>query len=190
MVLLYWLSLVGVFTFAAGLVYITAQQVIRLSGNDPQIQMAEDAAQSLSEGKNPQVPSSVIDMRSSLATYMIIFDDTGQPITSTVQLEGITPAVPSGVFGSVRQEGEKRFTWQPKTGVRSAAVVTHYGGTHSGFVLVGRSLREVEKREDQILQLVGVAWLCALVGSTLTAGGIFLIMLKLKLNRTSPPLFG
>ncbi|NWJ95143.1 MAG: hypothetical protein HXX20_05110 [Chloroflexi bacterium] len=148
--------------------------------------MAEDAARSLSEGQTPQsvLPSNVIDLGKSLAPYMIIFDETGQPLASSVQLEGSTPLVPTGVFDSVRQEGEKRFTWQPKTGVRSAVVVTHYGGTHLGFVLAGRSLREVEKRDDQLLQLVGLAWLCALLGSTIVAGGIFLILLKL--SQTKP----
>src|SRR5436853_417633 len=88
-ILVYWVSLVAVITFLSGLVYISLQQVLRHSANDPQIQMAEDAAVSLSEGKNLQavLPASIINMASSLAPYLIIFDDTGQPVASSVQLD-------------------------------------------------------------------------------------------------------
>ena len=42
-------------------------------------------------------------------------------------------------------------TWQPREGVRVATVTARWGG---GTVMAGRSLREVERREDQALLLV------------------------------------
>lgn len=56
--------------------------------------------------------------------------------------------------------GENRLTWQPREGVRIAAVIVFY---QDGFVLAGRSLREVEIREAQVTQFAGLTWLLALV---------------------------
>jgi hypothetical protein len=89
---------------------------------------------------------------------LIIFNANGIPIASSAQLDGQTPTIPSGVFDYVRQNGEDRFTWQPQTGVRSAVVVTQNKGSNSVFVLAGRSLREVEKREDNLMLVLVAGW--------------------------------
>jgi hypothetical protein len=69
------------------------------------------------------------------------------------------------VLDYVRTNGEDRITWQPAPGVRMASVVVGFQGTRSGFVLAARSLREVEKREDQAEYEAGLAWLASLAGS-------------------------
>jgi hypothetical protein len=58
--------------------------------------------------------------------------------------------------GVVRRPGELRFTWQPQPGVRAASVLTSYDGHSRGYVLVGRSLREVEMLEDHIFAVVAL----------------------------------
>src|SRR5258708_37142481 len=145
-----------VVTGLVGLCYAAIQQDIRQSADDPKIQMAEDIAAKLADGQAIQnvVPSDKIDIAKSLAPYIIVFDATGKPIASSAQLDGQTPTIPPGVPDYVRQNGEDRITWQPQPGVRSAIVVTQFKGSNSGFVLVGRSLREVENREDNILQML------------------------------------
>ncbi len=159
-ILKHWLLVAIVLTGLIGLVYVAVQQDLRQGANDPQIQMAEDALAKLANGQSVQnvVPSEKVDIANSLAPYLIVFDANGNPIASSAQLDGQTPTIPSGVFDYVRQNGEDRFTWQPQTGVRSAVVVTQYKGSNSGFVLAGRSLREVEKREDSIMQLLLAGW--------------------------------
>src|SRR6266849_11215871 len=159
-ILQHWLLVAIVVTGLIGLLYAAVQQDLRQGANDPQIQMAEDAAVKLAGGQPVQsvVPSEKVDIAKSLAPYLIIFDANGNPIDSSAQLDGQTPTIPSGVFDSVRQNGEDRFTWQPQTGVRSAVVVTQYKGSNSGFVLAGRSLREVEKREDNLMLVLLVGW--------------------------------
>src|SRR6266536_2297586 len=69
----------------------------------------------------------------------------------------------AGIFDYVKQNGEDRLTWQPQTGIRSAIVVTQFKGTTSGFVLAGRSLREVGKREDSLEQILGLGSIVLLV---------------------------
>jgi hypothetical protein len=165
--LLYWLPMALGITVLAALVYLAVQQNFRQTANDPQIQMAEDAAAQLEEGRQPQavVGESKVDMARSLAPFLIVYDDTGRPVASSAQLDGQTPSIPEGVFETVRQSGEDRISWQPRPGVRSATVITHFGGSHPGFVLAGRSLLEVEKRESQLTQMVAGAWIVALAGS-------------------------
>jgi hypothetical protein len=159
-VLKYWLLSAIIVSSLAGLLYVVVQQDIRLNANDPQIQLAEDAATALSNGQSVQsvVPTQQVDIAHSLAPYIIVFDTNGKPIASSAQLNGQTPTPPSGIFDSVKQHGEDRVTWQPQLGVRSAIVVTSFSGSTSGFVVAGRSLREVEIREDTMLQLVLLGW--------------------------------
>lgn len=152
-----------------GLIYVTAQQVLRQSANDPQIQMAQDAAAALAEGKEePSLQATggtlaQIDLEHSLAPFMITFDNNLKPITSTAELNGKTPVPPAGVFEFARAHGENRFSWQPRRGVRAATVLVHYSGQKSGFVLAGRSLREVETRVPAIGSLILAGWLASMV---------------------------
>jgi hypothetical protein len=55
-------------------------------------------------------------------------------------------------------------------------VVVAYGGAQPGFVLAGRSLREVEKRESQVEQISGIVWLVTLAGSLVVVTGSELIL--------------
>ena len=172
----YWFPLAIVTTIICGCIYVTVQQDMRTSANDPQIQMAEDAAAALESGSAIQtvLPIETTRMDTSLAPYMMIFADDGKLRGSSVVLNTTIPTVPEGVFNTTRQQTETRFTWEPADLVRSAAVVVYYtDGAHdpsrSGFVLVGRSLREVEKREDSLTMEVGAAWVAALSISFIAA---------------------
>jgi hypothetical protein len=161
----YWV-LVGIIIIGLEfLIAATIQQFIRQSANDPQVQMAKDTAASLAAGQSIQnvVSANKVDIATSLASYVVVFDVNGKPIASSGQLNGQMPTIPSGVFDSVRQSGEDRITWQPQTGVRSAVVVTQFKGQTSGFVLAGRSLRESERLQDNITQLLSAGLIGLLV---------------------------
>src|SRR5579863_4079275 len=163
-ILKYWLLIAIIISGLCGIFYAVIQQGLRSGADDPQIQMAEDAAAKLASGQQVQnvVPAEKVDIATSLAPYIIVFDNTGKPIASSAQLNGQTPTIPSGVFDYVRQNGEDRITWQPQTGVRSAIVITQFKGANSGFVVAGRSLREVEIREDNAMQITLLGLVCML----------------------------
>jgi len=165
----YWLPIAILATGLAWLPYVVGQQVLRQSANDPQIQMAQDTAAKLEDGQSIQqvVPAEKVDIAKSLAPYIIIFDTNGKPVASSALLNGQTPTIPAGVFDDVRQTGEDRITWQPQPGVRSAIVVTPFKGPTSGFVLAGRSLREVEQRESGVMLLSLLAWPTLLITTLL-----------------------
>jgi hypothetical protein len=166
-ILKHWLPLVVVITAMCGLVYLSVQQAMRHSANDPQIQMAEDAADALTRGDPVEsvLPASQVDLSRSLAPFVIVFNDSGETVASNGLLHGSIPAFPPGVFGYVRKNGEDRITWQPEPGVRIASVVMGYSGNKPGFIVVGRSLREVEIREDQVQTYAGLAWIVTVLGS-------------------------
>src|SRR5262249_54008481 len=165
------------------LVYLAVQQTLRESANDPQIQMAEDAATLFSSGAalSPALlqPAQPIDVAKSLAPFMIFYDDDERVVASTGALRGQPPSPPPGVFDYVRQNGEERGTWQPEPGVRIASVVVRANGTRAGFVLAGRSLREVEKREARAMTGAGAALLFAL-GISLAFVGFKEYQIKLE----------
>lgn len=154
-----WIPFALVITALCGLVYLVGQQNLRQGANDPQIQMAEDIAAKLSTGKSPSevIPSEQTDISNSLNTFVTIYDQNKNPVASSANLDGLIPELPAGVFNFVSDHGEDRITWQPKPEVRIAAVITKYNNNNLGYVLVGRSLREVEKRESQLMFQVEVA---------------------------------
>lgn len=176
-VFVYWLPLTVVTTLLCGLIYATAQQNIRISANNPQIQIAEDYAVLLTNGMQPQllVPERKIDISKNLGIYVIIFSNNGEPVFSSAVIDNKIPMPPKSIFDYVRNSGETRVTWQPRIGVRSAAVIARYNGTNPGFVLVGKSLTETEILEDKILLLVIAGW-----GVTLFAS-FFTVLFSLKL---------
>jgi hypothetical protein len=157
-----------VVTIAFGTVYLVAQQILRSSANDPQIQMAEDIAVQLNAGVNTAVYSAVkVDIAASLSPFIMIYDSNGQLVTSGAQLYGQNPVLPPGVLTNTKPGQQNRLTWQPAPGVRIATIVTSY---NKGYVLAGRSLREVEKRETITLYQVLAGWLIAMGGLLLLAG--------------------
>ena len=63
-------------TLVCGLIYVSVQQVLRQSANDPQIQIAEDVSGALSTGVPPQAIANPngTDLKKSLATFIIVYD--------------------------------------------------------------------------------------------------------------------
>lgn len=150
------------------LIFTAAQQSLRQGANDPQVQMAEDAAARLDAGAGPSavIPAQPVDMTRSLAPYLIVFGHDGQPLASSATLDGQTPTPPSGVFRGVPSGGRHEITWAPRPDVREAAVIVAY---RNGFVLAGRSLRVVEQREDALGQLTLLLFFVTLVFTAIAA---------------------
>ena len=167
-----WLPLAVTIVLLSGLVYAAVQQNYRQSANDPQIQITQDVASAIAQGSATAdniVPANpTVDMSQSLSAFVIIYTATGTPIGGSVMLDGKLPTLPSGVLDFAKAHGQDRFTWQPKTNVRVAAVVTPFLGPNPGYVLAGRLLTEVEKREMQLELMCAIGGLVTLVLTFLT----------------------
>ncbi len=168
-----WLPVAAISTVLAGAVYGAVQQSLRASANDPQLQMAEDAAAQLSAGAAASgvATGTTVDLARSLAPFVIVFDGSGGVLASTAELDGDTPVPPQGVLDAASANGVDAISWQPRSGVRAAIVVVPFDdGAARGTVLVGRSLRAVEERETNTLLIAGAAWAAALVVGAFAAG--------------------
>jgi hypothetical protein len=145
-------------------VYAAVQQAYRQGADDPQIQMANDAAGALADGQSADalVPAAKVSVAESLSPFLIIYDGSGKELASSAVLEGQTPALPNGVLDSTKQLGENRISWQPRPGVRIATVIVSYP---NGYVLAGRNMREVEQREGQVSIFTGITWVLAMLGT-------------------------
>ena len=158
-----WLPLGITIFLMTGLAYGLTQQNYRMTANDPQIQIAEDVATAINNGS--AAPDAIVstapttDISASLSAFVAIYSATGTPIGSSVALDGKLPTVPSFILDYAKTHGEFRETWEPKPGVRIAAVVTKFNGPQSGYVLAGRSLREVEIREQKTFIISVIAGL-------------------------------
>lgn len=154
-----WLAgIIVVASLFYGTMYLLTQQVLRTGANDPQIQIAEDMAAQLNKGVNATALNSSpkTDVVASLSPFLMIYDSNRQLVAATSILDGNTPVLPPGVLMSTSSSHENRLTWQPRGGVRLAVVVVKY---NDGYVLAGRSLREVEKRETNLLDEIMIGWL-------------------------------
>ena len=162
-----WLSMALVITLLSGLIFGAIRQSIRQAADDPQMEMAEDTAVALNAGIRPQsiIPAGQINIAQSLAPYLIIYNQSGYPLISSGVLDNRIPRPPAGTLKAATAKGRTAITWEPKSGVRCAVVIVPYQGNPPGYVLAGRSLREVEKREHEIYQTVFWGWLMANLGS-------------------------
>ena len=162
-----WIVWAFVSTILIAFSYVGIQQSYRNGANDPQVQLAEDVAAALDAGATSAdiVPTSTVDIAKSLSSYIFIFDKDNKLLGSDVTLNGKAPNFPVGVLDTARKNGTDIVTWQPEAGVRSAVVATKSAA--GDVVVVGRSLREVEKRIAQLTYMAAGAWGIALIGSFL-----------------------
>jgi hypothetical protein len=173
-----WIPLAALALLVAGMVYLVVQQNLRGAANDPQIQMATDARNALAGGATPEslMPANKIDIATSLAPYLAVYDANGRLLASSATLHGQPLDVPSGVFAAAKAQGINARSWMPEAGVRSAIVVVPAG---DGYALAGRSLKLTEEREDQLLLQVSLACLA-------TLGLTYLLTLATQLVATRP----
>jgi len=140
-----------------------------MNANDPQVQIAEDNEARIEDyGAGPQtVVGTPVDINKSLAPFVIVYDESGVAVASSGLLKGIIPVPPRGVFEYLKTNNEDRFTWEPESGIRSAVIMRRISGNRPGFILVGRSMREIETRIHSLEFMIGGFWLAGMIISLL-----------------------
>jgi hypothetical protein len=161
---LYLLAFIGI-TLVCGFVYTLGQQLLRMGANDPQIQMAEDAATLLGQGREPKLDAGEVELSRSLAPFLIILNRDGGVITSNAVLDGEPCHIPQGALDWAASHGQNRVTWQPRRGARMALVIVPVAGSNGHLVVAGRSLREVEKRTFLLIEGTAIAWVALMIVS-------------------------
>lgn len=160
-----WLPLAIVASVLCATTYVVVQQSFRMGANDLPTRVAADAAAALARGDEPAavVGTETVDLATSLAPFVAVFDGEGRVVATSARLDGTVPEPPAGVLAAARANESNMVTWQPKAGVRMATVTLPASG--GGTVMAGQSLRLAEAHIDQLGQLSALGWLAALVGS-------------------------
>lgn len=151
-----WLAVVVILTIVFASMYALVQQDLRQSANDPQVQLAYDAASNLASGSTlEQVVPDKRDVSSSLAPFLVIYDKSGKAVAGSGTIDGKLPVMPLGALKMADSQGYNAVTWEPKDGVRLAAVAV---SGKDYYVVSARSLFLVEKREDQTMLIATAGW--------------------------------
>ncbi len=161
-----WLPFALLSTVLCGLIFVIAQQSLRLSADDVLAQLATDASILLEHGTGAAdiVGPYPVDMGRSLSPFFMIFDQHQAVVASMGTLEGNTPTLPDGALYQAIGRGQHRFTWEPQPGLRFAAVIRTFSSNDQyGFVLAARSLREVDYRISIMMLLSLGAWITSLI---------------------------
>lgn len=182
--LLMFLPGVLIATLILGITYVNDQQVLRLGADEPQIQMAQDAATRVAAGATPEdvLGGSKIAIETMASPYLVMYDANGTPVSGTGYLNGSLPVLPGGVFDQAKRLGIDTISWEPEKGVREAIVVVPVMGQLGGFVLAGRSLRYVEQQEDMLTKRTAVGWAVVVVALALAALFIVFVLKRTRKN--------
>ncbi len=155
-------------TVIFGSIYMTAQQIYRANANDPQVEVVGQVADLI----NQDIPLDAIvseaeqvDMAESLALFVMIFDKDKNLVSSSAKLGQDTPVPLAGNFDVAQNTGEDRFIWEPKDGVRVTAVLKLVDD--KGYVLAGRSFKEIETREGDLAKILIIGWAVSILLSSL-----------------------
>ncbi|MDB5022569.1 MAG: hypothetical protein JWP78_324 [Mucilaginibacter sp.] len=162
-----WFGYAAMITLLCGIIYIVGQQGFRASADDPQYQMAQDAANAINKGADPKslisTATSPAEIAETLSPYLIIYDRSGNMAAGSAVLNGKPLKLPQGVLDYIRKHGADHATWQPQPGVRQAMVGLNTAG--KGYVVIaGRSLGKIEERIELLGEQVAFGWAMALLG--------------------------
>jgi hypothetical protein len=168
-------------TILCVLIYAAVQQAYRTSGDDPQIELASEIKDHLEQSRplGNIFPKDTIDLTKSLAVFVMLCDSAGQVIRSSAILNNATPVLPGGIFEVAKMSGKDQVTWQPQKNVRIAIVAVKANTGGIKYVVVGRSLREIEVRESNLLSMVFVTWIMCMM--------VISIKASINLFRPTPP---
>ncbi|MBS1599438.1 MAG: hypothetical protein JST75_14525 [Bacteroidetes bacterium] len=174
-----YLTAAAVITVIILLIYVAVQQNYRSGADDPQLQIARDINNRLHRGASIQkYMNDSINLESSQEVFTALYDSNAAPIKSSGFLNERVPQLPPGVFAFVKANGEERVTWQPKPGVRMATVVLRAALPSIAYIVVGRSLQEVEIREQNLRNSVFICWVISMALIAITAFTQKIIQIK------------
>jgi len=152
------LTAIAIITIIIGLIYCAVQQNYRSSANDPQVQIARELQGNLQKG-NPLPFGDSVEMETSLSVFQQTYDKNANPLLSTGYLNGKVPRLPKGVFEYAKTNGEHWITWQPQENVRMATGIVRVNVGPVAYLVVGRSLNDVEKRIASMTKMIFMGWI-------------------------------
>src|SRR5579863_9832836 len=143
-----WFGYAAIITLACFIIYVTVLQDFRLSANDPQVQMAQDAAIAIDRGVDPKSlagTNTTLELSQNLSPFLVVYNPSGNVVAGSATLNGKSLRIPQGVIDYIRKNGRDAASWQPEPGVRQAMVGVSTA-KKDYIVVAGRSLGPTEER--------------------------------------------
>jgi hypothetical protein len=164
-----WLAGAFVVTALFASLYLAVQQMERLGADDAPARLASQVASELRHGSRSALAPRTVDLASSQAAFVIVYDSGDRPVTGNGKLDGTLASVPRGLLDDTRRDrAMHHVTWQPAPGLRFATVEIPVGNR---VVLAGQSLALTEGRIDSLGLLLAVGW-----AGTMVIGGAFWLL--------------
>ena len=159
-----WILSCAIVTIIIGSTALLIQQTVRLDINNVLVQITSDATSKLAAGRSLAeiIPDSTVDPRTSTVAFVTVYDEKGVVVASSMDVSGLVPSPPVGVFDRAWEDGKYRVTWQPVAGARIATVIERVKDKQQ-FVLAGMSLREVESHLSTLMWIATFAWIASLI---------------------------
>jgi len=178
-IFLSWLFTLVIVSMVLATIYVAAHFVLRSSANDPQAQLANDTAWRVAiefaqNGKATPLTDSKINLATSQAPFVILYDKNKQAYDSTALLDNKIPELPQGVLDHVEPGKRHTVTWQPTEDTRIAAVAVSAGDY--GYVVSGRLLDETDVRIGELNKIIALSFASILVVTTIG----FVVLYKTK----------
>jgi hypothetical protein len=166
----WWIACVLLATLGAGVLWLSHGLALRSGGDRLPLRLAARAAGQLASGSPPGgVLPPAVNMASSPAAFVMVFDSSHHVLASSGRLGGRIPQLPGGVLSFAAAHGEDRITWEPAPGLREAAVIEPYGGPRPGFILAAQSLQVISRQQLSVIWGIAGGWLAVLAISLAAA---------------------
>ncbi|HEY5583826.1 MAG TPA: hypothetical protein VIK78_04960 [Ruminiclostridium sp.] len=177
-----WMIVMFLVTFTCLLVYLVAQQSLRLGANELPSQLAIETSIKLQNGQSIKeaIPTEKVNIEKSLNAFVMVYDSNKILIATSGIIGNSQLVYPKGVLDNVSQKGEVRVTWQPATGLRFATVAIKY---NNEYIVAAHSLSETEKLIDKLGELVFLSWLACAAFSAFVLAVICVFMKKINRSR-------
>ena len=141
--------------------YGLVQQQNRQQANDmPAIVANETAAHVEANPKLTGISLTPINLRTSRATFIDVYDKKGALVAGSGLLDGTIATLPVGVVEHAQAGKPHTVTWAPDKDVRIATVIV---ATDNYFVVGGQSLKSAESRMDSLTLLWAIGYGLAMV---------------------------
>jgi hypothetical protein len=161
-------------TLMVGTIYGVTQQIERQGADDAGWRLATQVATDLADGRSESIDALPrVDLSTSLAPFVVVFDQTDAARSGNGYLGGELATVPKGVLDTARAAGRNHVSWQPSGGLRFATVEVRSG---NDVVLAGQSLAPSESRTESLGILLLSAWAGTIFVIAAGTIGVWLLM--------------
>lgn len=140
-----------VLTVAFGTMYGLVQQLGRMQANDTPTLLATQAAKQLDANLGlDSIQMGATNLANKPVPFVIVYSKDGKAVGGSGYIDSKLAVVPKGVLTHAKSGKNNAVTWEPKDGVRLAAVVV---AAKNYYVLGGQSLQATEAHAQRLLWL-------------------------------------